>query len=60
MTRVTGGKVRAVTLRVNGTRGVWAPPAPYARLITEGAAEAGLPAEYRARLDAIIKAAQGS
>jgi hypothetical protein len=58
VTLVRGGRVRAVTLRVNGARGAWAPPAPYARLITEGAAEAGLPADYRARLDEIIAAAQ--
>jgi hypothetical protein len=58
VTRVTGGRMRAVTLRVNGERGPWAPPAAYAKLIIDGAAEAGLPAEYRALLDEIVAAAQ--
>lgn len=57
-TRVTGGRVRAITLRVQGNRGPWVPPASYASLITEGAKEAELPKAYRARLDDIIAAAQ--
>lgn len=53
-----GGRVRAVTLRVDGDRGPWVPPDPYVRLIIEGAAEANLPEDYRARLGAIVSAAQ--
>jgi hypothetical protein len=54
VTRVTGGRVRAVTLRVEGNRGPWVPPAEYAGLVTDGAVEAGLPPEYRAKLNAIV------
>jgi hypothetical protein len=54
VTRVTGGRVRAVTLRVEGNRGHWVPPVEYAASITNGAVEARLPAEYRAKLDAIV------
>jgi gamma-glutamylcyclotransferase len=59
VTRVAGGRVPAVTLRVNGNRGAWVPPNAYGRLITEGALEANLPEEYRARLNEIVSAAQG-
>lgn len=57
----TGGdRVRAVTLRVDGDRGPWVPPDPYVRLIIDGAAEANLPADYRARLGEIVSAAQAN
>ena len=56
--RVTGGRARAITLRVEGNRGPWVPPTEYADLVTNGAVEAELPAEYRARLAAIISAAR--
>lgn len=59
VTRVSGGRMRAITLRVQGNRGPWIPPADYAALVTNGAVEAALPAEYRARLDAIVEAARG-
>jgi hypothetical protein len=59
VTRVTGGRVRAITLRVEGNRGLWVPPAEYAGLITEGAVEAALPIEYRAKLNAIVDKARG-
>lgn len=52
--RVSGGSVRAFTLRVEGYRGPWAPPAPYGGLVTNGAAEAGLPAEYQEKLREIV------
>jgi hypothetical protein len=58
VTRVTGGRVRAVTLRVEGNRGAWVPPIEYASLVTNGAVEAGLPAEYRTKLDAIVATAR--
>jgi hypothetical protein len=58
VTRVTGGRVRAITLRVEGYRGDWVPPADYAALVTNGAREAGLPAEYRAKLEAIVEKAR--
>ena len=58
VTRVTGGRVRAITLRVEGNRGPWIPPTAYASLVTNGAVEANLPAEYRAKLDAIVSRAQ--
>jgi cation transport regulator ChaC len=50
----SGEMVRAVTLRVDGDEGPWAPPEPYARLVLDGAAEAGLSADYRARLARIV------
>jgi hypothetical protein len=56
--RVTGGRVRAITLRVDGNRGPWVPPADYAGLVTNGAVEANLPAEYQAKLNAIVSAAR--
>ena len=58
VTRVTGGRVRAITLRVEGYRGDWVPHADYAALVTNGAREAGLPAEYQAKLDAIVENAR--
>ena len=54
VTRVTGGRVRAVTLRVEGNRGPWVPPAEYAALVTDGAVEADLPQEYRVKLNEIV------
>jgi hypothetical protein len=53
-----GRLMRAVTLRVNGDRGPWVPPAAYGRLITDGAHEANLPAEYCAQLATIVAKAQ--
>jgi len=58
VTRVSGGRVRAITLRVEGNRGRWVPPPDYAALVTDGAVEAGLPAEYRTRLNEIVEAAR--
>jgi hypothetical protein len=58
VTRVTGGRVRAITLRVEGNRGPWVPPTAYASLVTNGAVESNLPAEYRAKLDAIVAKAR--
>jgi hypothetical protein len=58
VTRVTGGRVRAITLRVEGFRGPWVPPPEYAALVTNGAEEAALPAEYRAKLDQIVERAR--
>lgn len=49
-----GSAVSAFTLRVDPNNGTWAPPDDYAGLVTNGAAEAGLPAEYQERLSAII------
>jgi gamma-glutamylcyclotransferase len=49
-----GSRVSAFTLRVNANNGTWPPPDDYAGLVTNGAAEAGLPAEYQERLSAII------
>lgn len=59
VTRVSGGRVRAVTLRVEGNRGPWVPPLDYASLVTNGAVEAGLPAEYQAKLNTIVEKARG-
>lgn len=56
--RVTGGRVRAVTLRVEGNRGPWEPPVEYANLVTDGAVEAQLPAEYIEKLNVIVAAAR--
>lgn len=53
-----GAPMRAITLRVNGERGPWVPPEAYGRLITEGAREADLPGDYRARLEKIVADAQ--
>lgn len=58
VTRVSGGRVRAITLRVEGNRGPWVPPADYAALVTDGAVEADLPAEYRGKLNSIVEAAR--
>jgi hypothetical protein len=58
VTRIAGGRVRAITLLVDGDRGSWIPPNEYARQIIDGAIEANLPYDYRARLDAIIAEAQ--
>jgi hypothetical protein len=54
VTRVTGGRARAITLRVDGYRGDWVPPADYAALVIDGAREAGLPAEYQTKLETIV------
>ena len=59
VTRVSGGRVRAITLRVEGNRGPWVPPADYANLVTNGAREASLPPEYCAKLDEIVRKARG-
>jgi hypothetical protein len=57
--KMNDGRIaKAITLRVNGARGPWVPPAAYGRLITEGAVEANLPADYRAKLNAIVAEAQ--
>ena len=57
--KMNDGRIaKAITLRVNGARGPWVPPAAYGRLITEGAVEANLPADYRANLNAIVAEAQ--
>ena len=58
VTRVTGGRVRAITLRVEGYRGNWVPPVEYAALVTNGAREAGLPAEYQTKIDRIVENAR--
>ena len=61
VTSVAGGSVRALTLRVAGFRGGWAPPPDYAALVIDGAREAGLPAEYQQRLaDIVDRARAGS
>jgi gamma-glutamylcyclotransferase len=58
--RLPDGKTaRAVTLRVHGGEGYWVPPDEYGRLVTDGAREARLPAEYQARLARIVAEAQG-
>lgn len=46
--------VPAYTLRIRSNNGAWTPPDDYARLIMNGAEEAGLPQKYRNRLRAII------
>ncbi|MDH6232230.1 gamma-glutamylcyclotransferase [Mesorhizobium soli] len=58
VTRVTGGRTRVVTLRVEGNRGPWVPPVDYAALVTNGAREAALPQEYIAKLDSIVEKAR--
>lgn len=58
ITRVSGGRTRAITLRVQGNRGPWVPPEDYAGYVTNGAREAGLPKEYCTRLDAIVEKAR--
>ena len=55
----SGATTRAVTLRVDGDEGPWVPPEAYGRLVTDGAAEAGLPADYQARLGSIVDEARG-
>lgn len=60
VTGVAGGSTRALTLRVAGFRGRWAPPPDYAALVIDGAREAGLPAEYRQLLAAIVAQAQAA
>jgi hypothetical protein len=56
----SGDHIRAVTLRVDGDQGTWSPPDAYAALVTDGAAEAGLPEAYRSRLQEIIDAARST
>lgn len=58
VTLVSGGRIRAITLRVEGNRGSWVPPADYASLVTDGAVEAGLPLAYRQKLTAFVEAAR--
>ncbi|WOC15608.1 gamma-glutamylcyclotransferase family protein [Pseudochrobactrum sp. MP213Fo] len=58
ITLVKGGSVRALTLRVDGDRGSWAPPPDYAALVIDGAKEAMLPPEYQQKLNAIVSLAQ--
>jgi hypothetical protein len=59
--RLTSGEpAQAVTLLVDGDEGIWSPPSAYAGLVIDGAAEAGLPAEYQARLREIVEMAQAS
>lgn len=58
VTLVTGGRVRAITLRVEGNRGPWVPPADYAQLVTDGAVEAGLPVAYCEKLNGIVAEAR--
>jgi hypothetical protein len=56
--RPSGELTRAITLRVEGNAGPWAPPEPYGRLVTDGAAEANLPPDYRAHLVQTIENAR--
>jgi len=58
VTDEVGAVIPAYTLRVDPDNGVWPPPDEYAGLVTRGANEAGLPDEYRARLDEIIAVAR--
>jgi hypothetical protein len=57
--RASGGRVRAVTLRVKRHQADWIPPVPYGHLVTEGAREAGLPIDYQERLSQIVVDARG-
>lgn len=53
-----GRSVTAYTLRVGQNNGTWPPPDDYAGLVTAGAVEADLAADYRARLAEIIAVAR--
>ena len=58
VTDQAGTVTPAFTLRVDPDNGVWSPPDDYAGLVTNGAAEAGLPDDYQARLREIIAEAR--
>ena len=60
VTDQNGALTPAYTLRVDPDNGVWPPPDDYAGLVTNGAAEANLPDDYRARLNEIIADARRS